>query len=59
MLGLRESVVADPKKFTQHRLGLGWWCLLLLGLLVGLQMLKDLQHCLCQLVLVGNELLKL
>jgi hypothetical protein len=50
-----------PQKFAQLRLG--WrWCLLLLLLLlllVGLQILKGLQHCLHQLVLVSNELLDL
>jgi hypothetical protein len=35
-----------------------WWCLLML-LRVRLQMLKSLQHCLHQLVLVGNELFNL
>jgi hypothetical protein len=41
-----------PQKFAQP-------LLLLLGLLVRLQMLKSLQHCLHQLVLVGDELLNL
>jgi hypothetical protein len=52
----------SPQKFTQPRLGWWWRCLLLLLLLlllVRLQMLKGLQYCLHQLVLVGNELLDL
>jgi hypothetical protein len=50
-----------PQKFAQSRLGWWWrWCLLLLLLLVVvLQMLKGLQYCLHQLILVGNELLYL
>jgi hypothetical protein len=49
-----------PHKFPQPRPGRWWWwSLLLLGLLVRLQMLKGLQHCLHQLILDGDELLDL
>jgi hypothetical protein len=55
ILGLRENARVGPQKFTQPRLGWWWWCLLLQ---VRLQVMESLQHCLHQLVLVGNELLK-
>jgi hypothetical protein len=61
IISLREGGGASSQKFSQPRLvrWLGRRCLVLVRLLVGLHVVESLQHNLHQIVLSGNQLLKI
>jgi hypothetical protein len=61
ILSLREDGGVSSQKLSQLRL-VRWWgrrCLLLVRLLVGLHVVESLQYNLHQIVLSGNQLLKI